>query len=225
LANYVEKFTINRDGALKKDGMLARLQALAQLPSAGPTPAFAYPQIASALLLIGDEKSVGRSQLSKTLGLGEGTTRTIIRHLTHAKLVKSSRQGCTLTPNGALLYKRLRSRLSKTTPVNAGQLSLDNASTAVLIKKSAHSVRQGIQERDAAVRSGATGACTILMKHGRLVMPQGSGEWKMDLDDPFAQELVNLFHPQNDDVIIIASAPEKSVADYAAIAAGLMLLD
>lgn len=205
--------------------MLARLQALAQLASAGPTPAFAYPQVACALLRIGDQESVGRTQLSKTLGLGEGTTRTIIKHLTLARLVKSSRQGCTLTPKGLLLYKRLRSRLSKTSVVNAGQLSLDSASTAVLVKEAARRVKQGIEQRDAAVRSGATGACTILMKHGRLVMPQGSDEWKLDLDDPLARELVNVFHPQHDDVIIIASAHEKSVADYAAIAAGLMLLD
>jgi hypothetical protein len=56
-------------------------------------------------------------------------------------------------------------------------------------------------------------------------MPQVSDDWKLDLDDPLAQELVNVFQPQHEDVIIIASANEKSVADYAAIAAGLMLLD
>jgi len=210
---------------MKKEGMLAKLQALAQLASAGPSPAFAYPQVACALLRIGDEKSVGRTQLSKALGLGEGTTRTIIRHLTLARLVRSSKQGCTLTPKGLSLYKHLRSKISKTSVVNAGQLSLDTASTAVLVKKSAQGVKQGIEQRDAAVRSGATGACTILMKHGRLVMPQGPNEWKLDLDDPLAQELVNVFHPQHDDVIIIASAHEKSIADYAAIAAGLVLLD
>jgi len=36
---------------------------------------------------------------------------------------------------------------------------------------------------------------------------------------------MNVFHPQQEDVIIIASANDKSIADYAAIAAGLMLLD
>ena len=213
------------EGALNKDGLLTRLQALAQLSSAGPSPAFAYPQVACALLLIGDNGSVGRTQLSKILGLGEGTARTMIRHLTHASLVRGSKQGSTLTAKGLLLYKRLRSRLSKTFVVNAGQLALDTASTAVLVKKSAQKVKQGIEQRDAAVRSGATGACTVLMKHGRLVMRTESDEWKMDLDDPLAEELVNVFHPQHDDVIIIASANEKSVAEYAAIAAGLMLLD
>jgi len=214
-----------REVPLKKAGLLRTFQTLAQMSSAGPSPAFAYPHVACALLHIGDDKSVGRTQLSKALGLGEGTTRTIIRHLTLAKLVKPSKEGCTLTPKGELLYKRLRSRLSKTAVVNARQLSLDNASTAVLVKRSASKLKQGIEQRDAAVRSGATGACTILMKHGRLVMPQVSNEWKLDLHDPLAQELVNAFRPQNEDVIIIASATEKSTADYAAVAAGLMLLD
>lgn len=210
---------------MKKEGLLTRLQALAQLSSAGPSPAFAYPQVACALLRIGDDNSVGRTQLSKMLGLGEGTTRTIIRHLTLAKLVRPSKQGCMLTPKGLQFYKHLRSRLSKTVVVNARQLSLDSASTAVLVKKSAQKVKQGIEQRDAAVRSGATGACTILMKHGRLVMPQVSDDWKLDLDDPLANELMNVFQPQHEDVIIIASANDKSTADYAAIAAGLLLLD
>jgi len=217
--------TVKGEAALKKEGVLRKLQALAQLSSAGPSPAFAYPHVACALLLIGDEKFVGRTQLSKTLGLGEGTTRTIIRHLTLANLVRASKRGCTLTTKGLVLYKRLRSSISKAVVVNARQLSLDNASTAVLIKKSASKVKQGIEERDAAVRSGATGACTILVKRGRLVIPQKSDDWKLDLDDPLAQELVSAFQPEHDDVIIIASANDKSVADYAAIAAGLMLLD
>jgi hypothetical protein len=63
------------------------------------------------------------------------------------------------------------------------------------------------------------------MKRDRLVMPQVSDEWKLGLDDPLAEELMNVFQPHHEDVIIIASANDKSVADYAAIAAGLMLLD
>jgi hypothetical protein len=56
-------------------------------------------------------------------------------------------------------------------------------------------------------------------------MHQVSNDWKLDLDDPLAQELVNTFQPEHEDVNIIASANDKSAADYAAIAAGLMLLD
>lgn len=56
-------------------------------------------------------------------------------------------------------------------------------------------------------------------------MPQGPHEWKLDLHDVLAQELITAFHPRDDDVIIIASANHESVAQYAAIAAGLLLVD
>ena len=210
---------------MKKDGLLARIQALAQMPSAGPSPTFTYPHVCSALLLVGDSRTVGRAQLSKRLGLGEGTVRTIIRHLTRAGLIRSTKTGCTLTPRGRSFYKRLRSKLSNTVKVNAGQLALDNASMAILVEGSALRVKQGIEQRDAAIRAGATGACTVLMKHGRLVMPQGPHEWKLDLHDVLAQELITAFHPRDDDVIIIASANHETVAHYAAIAAGLLLVD
>ena len=204
---------------------MERIQALAQIPSAGPSPSFSYPQICFAFLLIGDNKTVGRIQLSKMLGLGEGAIRTIMRHLSRAGLVKSTKQGCALSPKGISLYKRLRASISETYVVDARQLALDSSSTAVLVRGSAHRIRQGLEQRDAAVRAGATGACTIVVKHGGFVMPTISQEWRLDLNDPLAQELVKVFNPHSDDVIIIASANEKSIADYAALAAGLTLVD
>ena len=204
---------------------MGSIQALVQTPSAGPSPTFSYPQICFAFLLIGDEKTVGRIQLSKKLALGEGAVRTIVRRLSRAGLVRSTNQGCALTSRGISLYKRLRVRISQTCVVDARQLALDRSSTAVLIRGSAQRVRHGLEQRDEAVRAGATGACTILVKRGEFVMPTMPEPWKLDLNDPLASELVKVFDPQADDVIIIASANEKSTADYAALAAGLTLVD
>jgi predicted transcriptional regulator len=209
---------------LPKEGVLEKLQALAESPSAGPSPGFAYPHACGALLLIGDKRSMGRAQLSKTLGLGEGTARTIIRHFSRAGMVKTTRKGCALTSKGRTFHRQLRSRLSKMLAVDAKQLTLDHVSTALMVKGVAPKVRRGIEQRDAAVRAGATGACTILMKRGKFVMPSGSKEWRLSIDDPLAQELSSLFHPHNDDVIIIASANNRTIADYGAIAAALTLV-
>jgi predicted transcriptional regulator len=210
---------------LPKEGVLEKIQALAEAPSAGPSPSFAYPQACGALLLIGDRRSVGRAQLSKTLGLGEGTARTIIRHFSRAGMVKTTREGCALTSKGRALHKQLTSKLSKILAVDAKQLTLDDASSAVVVKGAAPKVRHGIEQRDAAVRAGATGACTILVKHGKFVMPSGSKEWRLEADGPLVQELISVFHPHNDDVIIIASASNTTIADYGTIAAALTLVD
>ena len=210
---------------LTKNGVISKIQALTEMPSAGPVPGFMYTHVCCTLLLIGDEVSVGRIQLSKKLGLGEGTIRTIIRHFSRAGIIKSTRQGCTLTPRGVALYRNLRGRLSKAFVVDARQLALDRASTAVLVRGVASRVRQWIEQRDATVRLGATGACTVLMKGGRFVMPMAADEWSLSGDDPLADELTSIFHPRENDVIIIASAGEKMLANYAAIAASLTLID
>jgi len=204
--------------------ILERIQALTQIPSAGPSPSFSYPHVCFVLLLIGDNKTVGRIQLSRKLGLGEGAIRTIIRHLSRAGLARNTRQGCTLTPKGISLHKHLRASISETYVVDARQLSLDDSSTAILVRGAAERVTQGIEQRDAAVRAGATGACTMLVRDGGFVMPTISEEWSLDSKDPLAQELRRMFNPHHDDVIIIASANEKNVADYAALAAGLTLV-
>lgn len=210
---------------LTKSRIVRKIQALAEIPSAGPPAGFTYAHVCCALLLIGDEEAVGRIQLSKKLGLGEGMVRTIIRHLSNAGIIKSTREGCTLTPKGLSLYRRLRNRFSNAFTIDAKQLSLDSASTAVLVKGVAGRVRQGIEQRDAAVRTGAAGACTLLMKNERFVMPMGSDEWKLNDDDTIVKELKDMFHPKENDVIIIASAREKRLVNYAAIAAGLTLVE
>jgi len=210
---------------LTKKGILEKIQALVEIPSAGPSPSFSSPQICSALLIMGEKETVGRIQLSKKLGIGEGAIRTVMRHLTRAGIVQTTKKGCALTPKGIALHKRLRSRLSKAITIDAGELALDSASSAILVKASARKVRQGIEQRDAAIKAGATGACTVLMRNGRFVMPMGSDEWKLDHHDPLVGELNNMFHPNDNDVIIIASARERNLADYGAIAAGLTLIE
>jgi predicted transcriptional regulator len=201
------------------------IRNLTIITQAGPAPRFEYPQICAALLLVGDEKMVGRTQLSKRLSLGEGTVRTIIRHLSSGGIVNSTKQGCTLTPKGKTIYRRLRARLSKICAVDARALALDTKSMAVLVKGASRKVRQGLEQRDTAIRVGATGACTLLMKNGKFVMPTGPDEWKMDLQDPLAKELANIFNPEDNDAIIITSAAQPDLAEYAAIAAGLTLVD
>jgi hypothetical protein len=210
---------------LPKKRMLETIQALAQPPSIGPSPSFTYPQVCSALLLIGDKRGLGRAQLSKTLGLGEGTARTIIKHFSRAGIVKTTQKGCALTSKGMALHRQLRSRFSELFTVDARQLALDTTSTAMLVKDSARKVKQGIEQRDAAVRAGAAGACTILVRKGRFLIPSSSERWTLNANDPLARELNSIFHPHDDDVIVIAGAKERTIADCAAIAVGLTLVD
>jgi predicted transcriptional regulator len=206
--------------------LLQTLQTISRGQSPGPVPAFSYAHICAAILTIGDEGPIGRIALSRKLGVGEGTIRTIIKHLTAAETITTVRDGCVLTKPGGSLYKGLRSRFSKIVSIDARELSLDKASAAILIRGSGNLVKRGIEQRDASIRAGATGACTLIVRKGEYVMPMGETEdSRLKPQDPLVQDLEQSFHPKNEDVITIASGPTSDAAEHGAMASALTLLE
>ncbi len=205
--------------------MLQTLQALSRLPSPGPAPAFTHVDVSQAILTIGDEGQIGRIELSRRLGIGEGAIRTIIKHLTQANIITIEKGGCALTRRGAQLYKSLRSRVSKISSMDARALALDKVSAAVLIRGSGHLVKRGIEQRDAAIRAGATGACTLVFQGREFLMPMSeSEEWRLGQDDPLFQDLKNAFNPEEGDVVVVSSASGRVLAEHGAMAAALTFM-
>jgi predicted transcriptional regulator len=206
-------------------GTLKVLYDLAKFPNAGPAPVFSHLHICYAVLVIGDCGPKGRLELSRELGVGEGTIRTIIRRLTKAGIITTGEEGCRLTRRGVTIYNRLRDKLSRVQAVDADELSLDKASAAIAVRSTGGLVKHGVEQRDAAVRAGATGACTLIYRNGTYLMPRRNSDSKLNPHDKLPKILDSLFAPTDNDVLIIASAPEKVVAEYGAIAAALTLME
>lgn len=205
--------------------VLNTLQALSKVPSPGPVPAFTHVDVTQAILTIGDEGQIGRIELSKRLGIGEGTIRTIIKHLMQANIIEIAKGGCVLTKRGVTLYNSLRSKVSKVSIMDAKQLALDKVSAAVLVRRVGHLVRRGIEQRDAAIRAGATGACTLVFQGREFLMPMSeSEEWSLNSDDQLFQDLKKSFSPGEGDIIVLSSAPDRATADHGAMAAALTLI-
>lgn len=204
---------------------LHTLQELSRLPSPGPAPAFTHVHVTRAILIIGDEGPVGRIELSRKLGIGEGAIRTIIKHLTQANIITIASEGCVLTKRGAALYSPLRSRVSKVHLIDAEQLALDKVSAAISVKDAGRLVRRGIEQRDAAIKAGATGACTLVHEGREFLMPMSETEkWSLTEDDLLYQNLKNTLAPRQGDVIVISSAPDGPLAEHGAVAAALTLV-
>jgi len=214
-----------QDYSMNPPGTIRVLYELAKFPNAGPAPVFSHLHICVAVLVIGDKGPKGRLELSRELGVGEGTIRTIIRRLTKAGIITTGEEGCRLTRKGVTMYNRLREKLSRVRSVDANELSLDKASAAIVVKSSGGLVKRGVEQRDAAIRAGATGACTLIYRNGNYLMPKGNSDSKLNPHDKLPKILDDLFAPTNNDVLIIASAPEKEVAEYGAIAAALTLME
>ena len=189
----------------------------------GRAPFFIEAHLVKALMMIDSEGPVGRVKLSKTLGLGEGTIRTLIKHLENEKLIEISKAGIALTSSGKKLTANLKSRISKEIEIPRSSLTVGPFNVAILIKNAAGAIKGGVEQRDAAIKIGALGATTLIYSRDRLNMPIVDEDVFRHVPT-VCEALISKLKPQENDVIIIGSANDKSTAELGAIAAALETL-
>jgi len=189
----------------------------------GRAPYFMEAHVVKALSIKDNQGPVGRSKLARTLGLGEGSIRTLGRHLEKEGLVETSREGILLTSVGQNLVSNMRSNLSQPVEVPRGSLTVGAFNMAILVRGAAGAVRTGLEQRDAAMKVGALGATTLIFSGGRMTMPSVNED--VFRDAPRVREtLISQLKPQESDVIVIGSAPNRLEAEFGAIAAALETL-
>ncbi len=190
----------------------------------GRIPTFTETHIVKAIEILGAGEPVGRIRLSKILGLGEGETRTLVRHLRNEDVIEVSRAGIVLSQFGKELLSDLRSKLSEEMGVPGSSLTVGPYNIAVLVKDVADFVKYGLEQRDAAIKVGALGATTLIFRNGRLTMP-GVGEDVFRNIPSIHGMLMARLKPEENDVIIIGSANDKPTAEFAAKTVALKLLE
>jgi hypothetical protein len=200
------------------------LRQMAREGPPGPRPTFSEVHMVRALLLIGSTGQIGRGLLAQKLGLGEGAARTLLKRLVALRLITVGRQGATLTSRGRRLWQALAKAISTPIPIDAGRLSLDKFNAAILVRQAEKGVRLGIEQRDAAVREGATGASTLIFKGGRFRMPGGTQDCEATYPDQVWSRLREAFPLNEGDVIIVASAGAPRPAEMGCIASALTTL-
>ena len=203
--------------------LLEVVERVTQKITPGPSPSFNAAQVVKALEIISDCGFVGRIRLSKELGLGEGATRTLLKHLKNEGVIKSSRSGITFSEAGKKLFSDLRSKLSEGVEVPRSPLTVGSFNVAVLVRDSAQAVRSGMEQRDAAVKSGALGATTLVFSGNKLSLPTGE-ENLFESMPSLHDELLSKFNPAENDVIIVGSGESRYLAEAGAKMAALKLL-
>jgi hypothetical protein len=204
---------------------LEALEIIARVSSKiapGRFPSFAEAHVLKALEEISLEKSVGRLRLSRDLDLGEGETRTLVKHLKNEGLIDISRSGISLSEAGRKLLSSLRAVLSEQMAIPFTPLTVGRFNVAVRVAGMKNSVKYGLEQRDAAIKEGANGATTLVFTKTGLAMP-GSREDVSKSDSSIIDALSKLSLNEGD-VVIIGSADEKIKAELGAKAAALDLL-
>ena len=183
----------------------------------GPIPKFSDYHIWKALDCLSKNKPVGRKKLAQLLNIGEGSTRTILGILQEHGLIDIDKNGVSVNKKGTGCYNSMTMDVKH---VDMGGLTIGEFDCAVRIPKIARRVKYGCEERDMAIKAGATGAPTLICSNDRLIFP-GSG---YALEPQIGEILRKSLAIRNEDVIIIGTADTPDMAEEGAVMSGLSLL-
>jgi len=190
----------------------------------GPAPSFTEAHMIKAMEIMGGQEAVGRIRLSKELRLGEGATRTLVKHLKNEGIIEVSKYGIVLSEYGKKLFSDLRSKISEGVEVPSSPLTVGPFNMAVLVKNVACAVKRGVEQRDTAIKAGALGATTLIFSHNKLTMPSMEKEDVFKGISALHDILISKLDPKENDVIIIGSGENKRLAELGAKMAALELL-
>jgi len=197
-----------------------RIRDLARSRAVGPNPSFTEFDLVKTLEIVDKEEMIGRTRLSQELGLGQGATRTILDHLERAGLIKVERAGCILTSKGSRLLKELKSIVRVGFNVPHTIFPIGPYNSGVLVSRARRKIRKGIEQRDAAIRVGASGATTLVYREGKLLFPPDE-----IASEELSKKIIEIFQPDEDDAIIVAGGCSPRVAEAGARAAAWTLLE
>ncbi len=191
----------------------------------GPSKILSFTAVHAlkSLQLMLQHEYVSRARLSKELGLGEGSIKTLIKHLKANNIINTTRAGCYLTNKGKKLTTNLLSTIPAEVDVPTNSITVGNHNYAVLLRGYALAVGTGVEQRDSVIKFGGQGATTLLFKNNKFVMP--STDYDCLNEEPQMQNLlISKLKPQEDDVVIIGSASDKITAELGAKSAALFTI-
>jgi len=176
------------------------------------------------LQLIEQKGHVSRDTLCNELSLGEGTIRTLVRHLKMQNLVESSNAGTKMTEKGQLFFSDIKASIPAEMKLPKCSVALGKFNYAVILKQMSSAVTSGIEQRDAAIKMDASGATTLIFRNGKFLLA-GTKLDALKNEPKIRKLLMKGLNPTDEDVIIIGSdsASEKR-AEFAAKSAALLTI-
>jgi hypothetical protein len=189
---------------------------------AGPRPFFNEVHLIRFLELV-ESRYYGRKELVEKLGVGEGSIRTITGLLRSAGYVEIHRAGARLTEGGARLLASLGDQFSRGVYVPGGRSMVDAYNVAILVRGAAGRAVSGVEQRDAAIIAGSSGASTFIYSSGKLAFP-GMYDDLSEFDPELTAAIIRELKPEDGDAVIVGSAGGPDIAHLGAIAAAITLL-
>ncbi|MEM3789113.1 MAG: DUF4443 domain-containing protein [Candidatus Bathyarchaeia archaeon] len=173
-----------------------------------------------ALFVLSSYPGVGRKRLSSVLDVGEGYVRNIIGSLKRDGLVREDRVGNFLTSRGKAVVRSISDHLVAHFDFNVAGFQ---NSKAVLVKGLSEHIKMGLEERDAAIRMGATGALIITCSGGNFWFP---GLVNLsDANPELVQSIKGQIKMDEKDVVIITWSKSAKDSERGALNAAIEILE
>ena len=189
-----------------------------ELASRGGAPLFQPFHILKALWHISQAEIIGRKELSAKLAIGEGSTRKLLTYLEEKEWASSTRQGISLTSSANELLDDIGILARE---VHTDDLTVDEHDFAVCLKNASNLVGKGIEQRDEAMKVGATGATTLVYRDRLSLSDNPDTDCGMPA---LCLDLTEMFKLVSGDVLIIGSGPTPASAEDGAFAAAVLTL-
>jgi len=188
-------------------------------PRKGIKPSFELYHVIKLFLLLDLKEPIGRNLLSKELGLGITSIRTLVKRLRQYRLIDVDIVGgCFLTEKGREIVSKIKKNINKIADVSTiidNDLRICNyAFAAILTKFRLRAESIGIANiRDIAIRNGAKAALVIFIKNSKAYLPP---------DESINEErykslyrIKNFLDASEDDVIIVTFSDDRIIAEKA----------
>ncbi|MCX8188877.1 MAG: DUF4443 domain-containing protein [Nitrososphaeria archaeon] len=189
----------------------------------GPQEYFDYTHVALLIYCLGEYAPKSRLELSHFLGLGEGSVRTILKRLKANSIINVTKKGVYLSEKGLTFYKEFKKMFPLIIEDNIYSLAPGKYNVIVLAKKLKYKVFQGIEQRDQAIKYGATGAITLVYEKESFKFPNTRENVEQLYPNKFWNKIKSLGKPEDGDVLIICFAEDRQKAYIGCFAAALSL--
>lgn len=203
--------------------LIKTLQKVVSRRGSSKVLSFSSPHVFKALQLLYRDHYVSRTTFCKELHTGEGAVKTLILHLKEEGLADSIRSGTFLTKKGQKFTGELLKIISGECDIPKCSIAQGKNNHAIILRNLAKEIKTGIEQRDASIFYGATGAITILYQKNKFVFPKEEADCLQN-DKKVRSILLENLKPQSGDVIIIATASEPFLAEISAKSSALFTL-
>jgi hypothetical protein len=186
------------------------------------TLSFDITHVYKALQLIETRGHISRDLLCKELNLGEGSIKTLVKHLLMQNMIETSNAGTKMSDKGRKFFAELHSSIPAECRIPKCSIAIGKFNHAILLKELGYAIKLGIEQRDAVIKGGGIGATTLLFRKGKFIMPSTNID-SLRKDPQIHKLLIEQLNPKDNDVVIIASSDENvRAAELSAKSAALL---